>query len=90
MDIVNHDMRTLELVTRLTLAEQRYDANRRAVVLLVCLLLPVISVNPVIFHGVKEVALSLIDSGVVHMSVFFFFFAVLLWPTACTPPPKAL
>ena len=86
MDIVNHDMRTLELVTRLTLAEQRYDANRRAVVLLVCLLLPVISVN---FHGVKEVALSLIDSGVVHMSVFFYS-VVLLWPTACTPPPKAL
>ena len=87
MDIVNHDsdMRALEL--RLAFDEQRYDANRRAVVLLVCLLLPVISVN---FHGVKEVALSLIDSGVVHMSVFFFFFAVLLWPTACTPPPKAL
>ena len=77
MDIVNHDMRTLELVTRLTLAEQRYDANRRAVVLLVCLLLPVISVN---FHGVKEVALSLIDSGVVHMSVFFYS-VMLLWPS---------
>jgi hypothetical protein len=41
------------------------------------------------FDGVKEVALSLIDSGVVHMSVFFYS-VVLLWPTACTPPPKAL
>ena len=82
MDIVNHDIRALELkCIKLALDERRYHANR---LLALLLLLSVINSD-----RVKEVVLSLIDSGVVHMSVFFYS-VVLLWPTACTPPPKAL
>ena len=95
MDIVNHDMLALEL--RLALDKQRSDTNRQAVVLLVCLcllpvminvlcLLPVMinfEVQLLLLQAVKEISLSLIDSGVVHMIVFFYS-VVQLWPTACT------
>jgi hypothetical protein len=92
MDIVNHDMRAFnaslaKLELRLALVERRRsDANCQAVVLLVCLLLPVISWN---FEDVKEISLSLMYSGVAHMSVFFYS-VVQLWLTAKSPPPKAL
>jgi hypothetical protein len=92
MDIVNHDMRAFnaslaKLELRLALVERRRsDANCQALVLLVCLLLPVISWN---FEDVKEISLSLMYSGVAHMSVFFYS-VVQLWLTAKSPPPKAL
>ena len=88
-------MRALEL--RLAFDKQRSDTNRQAVVLLVCLcllpvminvlcLLPVMinfEVQLLLLQAVKEISLSLIDSGVVHMIVFFYS-VVQLWPTACT------
>ena len=73
MDIVNHDMRALELkCIKLALDERRYHANR---LLALLLLLSVINSD-----RVKEVVLSLIDSVVVHMSVFFYS-VMLLWPS---------